>query len=165
MQKNCCPHKFSDSLWSTLNIFNNFVSGRFQGFSSQNNRIACGFAWEYLQSGKHYRAGKRLKRLGKSCSLQWKKFFGWTGDCNAMLKGFRMLFWTHVSGVQSYISIWEVNLIRWCGLNADRRDCLCDRQVAGLDGVCKLQWNDFFESFCFLWTPSCVMAQMWRDRM
>jgi len=30
MQKNCCPHRFSDSFWPTLNIFKscyNFFSG------------------------------------------------------------------------------------------------------------------------------------------
>ena len=57
------------------------------------------------------------------------------------------------------------SLVTWCRLNADRGDCLCDRQVVGLDGICKLQWGGFFKSFYFLWTPSCVMAQMWRDRM
>jgi len=87
------------------------------------------------------------------------------GDCCALLKGFRMLFWTHVSGMQSYISVGKVNLVRWCRLNADREDCLCNRQVVGFDRVCKLQWDNFFKSFCFLWTPSYVMAQMWRDRM
>jgi len=87
------------------------------------------------------------------------------GDCYALLKGFRMLFWAHVSGVQSYISVGKVNLVRWCRLNADRGDCLCDRQVVGFDSVCKLQWDDFFERFYFLRTSSYVMAQMWRDRM
>jgi len=93
------------------------------------------------------------------------KIVSCVGDCCALLNGFRILFWAHVSGMQSYISVWEVNLIRWCRLNADRGDCLCGRQVVGLDGICKLQWSDFFKSFNFLWTPSCVMAQMWRDRV
>jgi len=104
------------------------------------------------------------------CFCVWKlrkrlKVVSCAGDCCALLRGFRILFWTRVSGKQSYISIWKVNLVRWCRLNADRGDCLCDRQVVGLDGICKLQWGDFFKSFYFLRTPSCVMAQMWRDRM
>ena len=78
------------------------------------------------------------------------------GDCCALLKGFRILFWAHVSGKQSCVSIWKVHSVRWCRLNADWGDWLCDRQVVGLDGICKLQHQ---------WTPSCVMAQMWRDRM
>ena len=69
-----------------------------------------------------------------------------TGDRCALLKGFRILFWTQVSGVQSYISVGKVNLVRWCRLNADREDCLCDRQIVGFDNVCKFQWNDFLES-------------------
>jgi len=83
-----------------------------------------------------------------------------TSDCCALLKGFRILLWAHVSGMQSYIQIWKVYLLRWCRLNADRGDCLCDRQLVELDGICKLQWDDFFKSFYFLWTLSCVMAQM-----
>jgi len=87
------------------------------------------------------------------------------GDCCSLLRGFRILFWAHVSGMQSYISIWKVNLVKWCRLKADRGDYLCERQVVGLDGICKLQWGDSFKSFYFLWTLSCVMSQMWRDRM
>ena len=49
----------------------------FRVFLRQNNRIARGFAWEYLWSSKCYRPGQRLTRLGKSCTLQWKKLFGW----------------------------------------------------------------------------------------
>jgi len=86
-------------------------------------------------------------------------------DWCALLKGFRILFWAHSSGMQSCISNWKVNLVRWFRLNADRGDWLCDHQVVGFDGICKLQWDDFFKSIYFLWTPSCVMAQMWRDRM
>jgi len=99
----------------------------------------------------------------ENCVNVWGSFIC-TGDCCALIKGVRILFWAHVSGLQSCI-IWKVNLVRWCKLNADRGDWLCDRQVVGLDGICKLQWDDFLKSFYFLWTPSCVMAQMWRDRM
>ena len=88
-----------------------------------------------------------------------------TGDGCALLKGFCMVFWTHVNGVQHYVSVGKVNLVRRCRLNAYREDCLCDRQVVGFGSVCKLQWDDFFKGFCFLWMPSCIMAQMRRDSM
>jgi len=41
----------------------------------------CRFVQEFLQSGKHYRPGQKLKRLVKSCSLHSKKFF-WLGDAD-----------------------------------------------------------------------------------
>ena len=40
---------------------------------------------------------------------------------------------------QSCISVGKVNLIRLCRLDADREDCLCDRQIVEFDSVCKLQ--------------------------
>jgi len=100
----------------------------------------------------------------ENCVNIWKVVIC-SGDCCALLKRFRILFWAHVSGKPSYISVGKVNSVRWCKLNADREDCLCDRQIVGSDSICKLQWGDSFKIFCFLWTPSCVMAQMWRDRM
>jgi len=48
-------------------------------FVKKKHRLACGFAREFLRSGKRYRPGQKLKRCGKSCSLHSKKFF-WLGD-------------------------------------------------------------------------------------
>jgi len=112
----------------------------------------CVFAW-------HFKACAY-----ENCANNWK-LLSVFDDCCTLLKGFCVLIWTNVSDEQSDISVGETNFIRWCRLSTDRGDCLCDRQFVGFDGVCKLRWGDLFESFCFLWTPSYVMAQMWRDRM
>jgi len=54
---------------------NTFTSGRNREFSHQNNRIARGFAREFLRSRQRFRPSKRLKRRGKSSSLHSKIIF------------------------------------------------------------------------------------------
>ena len=60
-----------------------------------------------------------------------------------------MVFWAHVRDRKSCMSVGKVDLVRWCRLDADREDCLCDRQIVEFDSICKLQWDDFFEDFLF----------------
>jgi len=59
-------------LWFCINTL---ATSRFQGFLRKKHRNACGFAWEFLQSGKRYRPGQKLKRRSKSCSLHSEKNF------------------------------------------------------------------------------------------
>ena len=54
------------------------------------------------------------------------------------------MFWAHVRGKQSCISVGKVGLGRWCRLDADREDCVSDHQIIEFDSVCELQWDDFF---------------------
>jgi len=54
----------------------------FGDFRKKERLNACGFAWEFLQSGMLYKPGKSLKRRGKSSSLHSKNFFAWgAGFC------------------------------------------------------------------------------------
>jgi len=52
------------------NLLNTFTSGQNWECLCQNNRIARGFAQEFLWSSQRYRPGHRLKRRDKSFSLQ-----------------------------------------------------------------------------------------------
>ena len=58
--------------------FNTFAPGRFQGFSWKSHIITCGFAREFLWSGKCYWPGQKLTRHSKSCRYHLKKIF-WLG--------------------------------------------------------------------------------------
>jgi len=58
-------------------LLNIFAPGLIQAVRKKNSWIARGFAREFLWSGKRYRPGQKLERLGKSCSLYSKTIFGW----------------------------------------------------------------------------------------
>ena len=58
-------------------ILNTFASGQNRKLSCQNNRIAHDFAWKFLQSGKRYRPGKRLKDAARLLVCTRKKCFCW----------------------------------------------------------------------------------------
>jgi len=51
--------------------------------SRENTWIAHVFECEFLRSGKRYRPGQKLKRLGKACSSQSKKNF-WLGGADLL---------------------------------------------------------------------------------
>jgi len=61
-----CQDKYILTLWA---------SGWNRGFSRKKHWNTRGFTREFLQSGKRYQPGQKLKRRGKSCSLHPKKIF------------------------------------------------------------------------------------------
>jgi len=49
----------------------------------ENGWITCGFAWEFLQSGKRYRPGQKLKRLASLVVCTRKNFL--VGKCGFLV--------------------------------------------------------------------------------
>jgi len=70
-----CPQtKFHTNTMGDLTLWCQAAFGNFR----KKHRNACGFAQEFLRSGKCYRPGQSVKRRGKSSSLHSKKNF-WLG--------------------------------------------------------------------------------------